>query len=361
MKGNWSIRPYRNGDQDRIRALFELVFDKQLSAARWQWHYRDNHTGLIAITLAEDENGEIVGQCALRPLRMKIGERIGLGTLQLDSMIHPDFQRQGMFTKLTTRAYDQVSEQGVHLVYSFPNRNSQYVYTHKLGRVTLCDRIPLFAKILNVRNILDRRIGNRLLLSLAAPVGQAATGLFYALRGGTPSADCRLERVSRFDEGVDRLWEKASAPYSILVVRDREYLNWRYVENPTEEYVLLTAKRSEETVGYVVLKCESRFGLQIGFIVDMLTIPDEPTIGSCLISEAVTHFRKQRMDLACCLMLEHVPYAQSLRDSGFLIVPEKLFPQSLNLSVRRLSDEYSDSFITDPGNWFITWGDHDMV
>lgn len=361
MKRKWSIRPYKNGDEAQIIALFELVFGKQLTAARWQWHYRDNHTGLIAVTLAEDENGEIVGQCALRPLRMKIGERIGLGTLQLDSMIHPDFQRQGMFTKLTTHAYKKVAGQGVELVYSFPNRNSQYVYTHKLGRVTLCDRIPLFAKILNVRNVLDKRIGNRLLLSLVAPVGQAATGLFYAFRGGTSPANCRLERVSRFDGSVDRLWERASVPHGVLVVRDREYLNWRYVENPTEEYVLLTAKRSDEIVGYIVLKCEKRFDLQMGFIVDMLTIPDEPAIAGCLISEAVSHFRKQRMDLVCCLMLEHAPYARSLRDSGFLIVPEKLFPQPLHLSVRGLSDEYSDQFITDSRNWFITWGDHDMV
>lgn len=361
MKGNWSIRPYRNGDEEHIRALFELVFDKHLPTARWQWHYRDNHTGLMAITLAEDETGGIVGQCALRPVRMKIGEEIHLGTLQLDSMIHPDFQRQGMFTRLSTHAYKAAAERGVQLVYSFPNRNSQYVYTHKLGRITLCDRIPLFAKILNVRNVLDRRIGNRRLLSLVAPVGQAATGILYALRRGTPSTDCRLEVVARFDEGVDRLWERASAPYGILVVRDREYLNWRYVENPTEEYTLLTAKRFEETVGYIVLKCESRFGLQMGFIVDMLTIPDEPAISGCLISKAVEHFGEKRMDLACCLMLEHVPYSQSLRSSGFLIVPERLFPQPLHLSVRRLSEKYTDEFVTDPRNWFITWGDHDMV
>lgn len=357
----WAMRPYRAGDEDNIRKLFELVFGKELSRERWNWLYRDNHTGVIAITLAEAEGGEIVGQSALKPVKMKVGDKIRLGMLALDSMVHPDYQRQGMFTKLTTRTYEAVTEQGTPLVYSFPNRNSHYVYAHKLGRTDLCGRLPLFVKILDVKRVLSKRIRNMVLLSGAAPLARIALGLFYAFRGGALPAGCRLEKITRFDDSVNDLWEKAAAPFEILVVRDKEYLNWRYVENPTEDYVLFVVKRHDETVGYIVLKCENRFGLQIGFIVDMLMIPDEPGIGRGLISEAVEYFRKQHMDMVGCLVLEHVPYAKFLKDNGFVIVPEKLFPQELHLSVRRLSDEYSDPFITDSKNWFITWGDHDVI
>jgi len=361
MKKKWAIRLYGEGDEDHICELHRLVFGKELGAERWHWQFRDNHTGVITITLAEGENRELVGQCALRPVRMKIGEKICLGAQSLDAMVHPDYRRQGIFTKIAAYGYRVAKDQGIPLIYGFPNRNSHYVLTHRLKRVDLWDSPPVFVKILDAKNVMSKRIRNRFLLSIAAPLGKAALELFYAFRRGTLPTDCRLEKVSRFDDCMDDLWEKALTPFSILVVRNKEYLNWRYVENPTEEYVLFVAKRYNEVVGYIILKCEEKFGLKIGFIVDMLTAPDESDVSRGLISEAIEYFRKQHMDIASCLMLKHVPYARSLKDNGFVIAPEKLFPQELHLSVRRMSDEYSDQFITDSRNWFVTWGDHDVV
>lgn len=362
MKGKqWSVRPYRKGDEDRIRELFKTVFGKELGAERWNWQYRDNPTGVMAITLAESPSGELVGQCALRPVRMKIGERIHIGALALDSMVHPDYQRQGMFTKLATQMYAAVAEQGVPLVYSFPNRNSQYVYKHKLGRIDLCDRIPVFTKILDARAVLGKRIRNRFVLSVATPLIRAAFGLVSGRKRRRSRADYYLEEVSRFDDRIDDLWPRASIPYSILVVRDKVYLNWRYAENPTEDYTIFVARRDQEIVGYVVLKCETRFGLEIGFIVDLLTLPDELDIGNGLVSRAVEYFLSKNSDLVGCLMLERAPLARSLRENGFVLLPDRLFPQELHLSVRRLSEEYTDQFITNPQNWFVTWGDHDVV
>ena len=355
------MRPYREGDEGNIQELFVLVFGKELSAERWNWQYRDNHTGMITITLAEGEGGELAGQYALRPVRMKIGEKTCLGTLSLDTMVHPDYRRQGMFTKLATRMYEVVAEQGIPLTYGFPNRNSYRGFVHRLNWVDLCGRIPLFVKMLNVRNVLSKRISNRLLLSVVALAGRTALALFYTFRKGALPADCRLEEVTRFDDRVNVLWDKASTSYSILVVRDKEYLNWRYVENPTDEYTLFVVERGQKTGGYAVLKCEERFGLQVGFIVDMLTVPNEPDIDNGLISEAVEYFRKEQMDMVGCLMLEHTPYVQSLGRNGFVIVPQRLFPQELYLGVRRHTDEYSEQFITNPKNWFITWGDHDAI
>jgi len=356
------MRPYQEGDEDDICKLFETAFGDALSAERWYWQYRDNHTGRITITLTENTDGEIVGQYALRPVRMKVGDKSCLGTLSLDTMVHPDYRRQGMFTSLASQMYDVVTEQGIPLTYGFPNQNSYYGFIHKLEWVDLCGRIPLFVKILNVKTVLSKRIGNRLLLSIAAALGRVALNLFYSFQGeGELPADCEFKKISHFDGHFDDLWEEASSAYDILVVRDKTYLNWRYVENPTDEYTILTVERESKIVGYAVLKTEEKFGLKVGFIVDLLTIPDEPVIASGLISVAVKHFREERLDMVGCLMLEHTPYAESLRKNGFVIVPQKLFPQELYLGVRRHTDEYSEQFITNPENWFITWGDHDAI
>lgn len=357
----WSMRPFVDGDEDKIRALFALVFAKEISHEQWKWQYVDNHTDLVMITVAEGMGGELAGHYALRPVRMKIGDEICLGTLSLDTMVHPGYRRQGMFTKLARHMYHAAAEQGIPLTYGFPNKNSHHGLVNKLNWVDLCGRLPLFVKILDTRNVLSNLINNKLLLSMAAPLGKATLGLIGSLRRNTLPADCQLVEVAQFDERATSLWERASASYPIMVVRDREYLNWRYVENPTEEYVIFVVERHSEIAAYIVLKCEQRFGLEVGFIVDLLTIPGEPTIGGGLISEAVHFFQRQRMDMVGCLVLQHTPFVHSLANNGFVMVPKRLLPQELYLGVLRHTNEFPEHFITNSENWFITFGDHDVI
>jgi hypothetical protein len=160
---------------------------------------------------------------------------------------------------------------------------------------------------------------------------------------------------------MDEFWERASRPYEVAVVRDRQYLNWRYVENPEEDYCLFVVEKHGRVAGYIVLKRERRFGMEIGFIVDMLTMPEERELADGLVAEAVRFFQEQHMHLVSCLMLEHLPYTQSLAANKFMKMPRRLLPQELYLSVRGQSKEHPADWIADPKNWLITWGDHDVI
>jgi GNAT superfamily N-acetyltransferase/ribosomal protein S18 acetylase RimI-like enzyme len=356
------MRPYREGDEQDIRDLFELVFDKPLSLERWLWQYRDNGTDTFIITLAEGEGGELAGQYALRPTRMKIGDKTRLGTLSLDTMVHPDYRRQGMFTKTAKHAYQTAKQLEVPLTYGFPNQNSYHGFVHRLEWVDLCGRLPVFVRILKLENVLSKRIDSKLVRSVVKFLGDISLGLFYRFRrGGDLPPGHKLTEVSSLDERVDRLWEEAAADHEILVVRDQSYLNWRFVENPTESYTIFICEQGQEVAGYVVLKCEEKFGLRIGFIVDILVRPGARDVSTGLVSEAVKYFQENQMDLVSCLVLEHTVQAESLKRNGFVVVPQGFFPQELYLGVRSHTDEYAEEFIMNSENWFITWADHDTI
>lgn len=360
-KKTWTMRAYEEGDEEQIRGLFELVFGQELEASRWSWQYRENYTDTIIITVAEGDGRELAGQYALRPTRMKIGDETRLGTLSLDTMVHPNYRRQGMFTKLAERTYEVAAKQGIPLTYGFPNQNSYRGFVGKLDWVDLCGRIPIFVKVLNTRNVLSKRIGNKRLLSAATLLSQPSLAVLYQLKnGGDLPLGYDLNKVSRFDDRLDTFWVEASTAYKILVARDTTYLNWRFVENPTEEYSILLCENGADVAGYMVLKYEEKFDLRLGFIVDVLTRSGASDLGTALISEAVTRFQHQA-DLVTCLMLEHTSQATALRRNGFVVVPEGFFPQELYLGVRRHTNEYSEEFITNPENWYITWADHDTV
>ena len=356
----WHMREYKPSDETDIKKLYCLVFGVDLDADQWRWRYVNNPTGLVAITIAEAEEG-IVGQYALLPVIAKVGDTVRTVALSLDTMVHPDYRGQGMFSKLAMDLYKRVERKGVPLIYGFPNEASHHGFVARLGWVDLCERVPLFIRPLDVKRILGTKVNNHLFLTVGEWIGLTGWSLLCPTRPSELPDGCTIQQVDSFDECVDQLWEHASSALNITVVRNYRYLNWRYVEKPGDEYTIFTLEGAGDILGYVVLKIVKKFGLQIGFVVDLLAVPDQPNISRYLISKAVEYFKELQADMISCMMLKQGPYIQALKKSGFLFVPPKFHPQEMYLGVRRNTKEYPAEFITNPNNWYVTWGDHDDV
>ena len=78
MERKWSMRAYRKGDEKGIFKLRKAVYpEREYDWGRflrwWRWMYEDNPAGSGWIWFAE-HNGQIVGQSAMVPVVMKIGE-----------------------------------------------------------------------------------------------------------------------------------------------------------------------------------------------------------------------------------------------------------------------------------------------
>jgi len=363
MSRQWLIREYRESDEEPIRKLFELVFNNPSSAERWAWQYRSNPAGHGIIVLAETAQS-IVGQYALIPLTMKIKNTVCLGSLSLDTMVHPDYRGQGMFIALAQKAYEIAAERGVHFVYGFPNENSHYGINKRLGWSDLHTGIPLWIKPLNIESIIKNRlVDNDLVARLGDKFGKL--GMKILNNTYTWSYDsrtiCEIREMDRFDQRFDTLWQNASANYNIAVVRDRLYLTWRFADKPNESYVILIAESGKRLLGYTVLKCIRRFGLQIGIIVDMVIRSEESNAGIALISAAIKYFELRQQDIVGCLMLPRSIYSHYLRQNGFIVAPRWFLPQKMYLGVHNFSTQFADSYIVQPRNWLITWGDHDVL
>lgn len=351
------MREYRDGDEESIRELYHLVFGEEISAQHWAWRYKQNPSGQPVIALAESSQG-IVGQYALTPLRMKVEDKICLGSLSLHTMVHSDYRGQGMFTTLARKAYELAAERGIHFIYGFPNEDSHHGFITHLDWVDLYDGIPLWVKPLDWETVIKKRlVDNKLLTSLLGKTSRVAMKLVCRSRKGTPV--CSVRELATFDERFDSLWDEASRDYNILAVRDKIYLSWRYEEKPSENYTVFIAESGEKLLGFIVVKCMERFGLQSGFIMDMVVIPEELRVSTDLVSAAVNYCEMKRMDMVGCLMLPGVSFSRTLKQAGFVSLPKRLLPQGMYLGVCNFTSQYPTTYLADPGNWFITWGDHD--
>ena len=362
MKKPWFSREYNAGDRESLCELHKLVFDSQFSAERWTWQYQENPAGQAVIVLAESDQG-IVGQYALIPLRMKTENGMCLGSLSLDTMVHPDYRGQGMYVSLAKQAYELAEKRGIRFVYGFSNENSHGRFT-KLGGSDLYNGIPLWVKPLNFESIIKKRfLHNGLTARLAGKAGKMTMGLLYdrhsKAQGGTPAHSIR--EVSYFDHRFDSLWGEASRNHNITVARDKAYLNWRYTEKPGESYTAFIAEKEERLLGYIVVKCASWFDLRVGLLVDIMTAPEELHVARELISAAVDYFKPRQVDLVSCLMLPGASYCRDLKETGFIKVPRGLLPQNMYLDFRSLVPQQAEGSLVNPGNWFITWGDHDSI
>ena len=305
--------------------------------------------------IAED-NGKLIGIVASTFKRLKIGDSTFLCGELGDLSTHPDYRRRGIFTALTREVCRESDAGGVSVLYARPNESS-FPGLVRLGFEQVFS-VCILRKVLNVRNVLDQRLPGWLPSWAGRLAGRLLPPLLFRETKVAIPPGITLSRVSDFDEGIDRLWERAADRHRVIVVRDKAYLNWRYTRNPGE-YGIHVARKGSSTVGYVVTSQETQCvgGLRRGYVVDLLTDGGEPLLARALTAKALDDFRRQGLDVAITWVVRTSEFFRVLRTCGF--VPSR---KELRFVVRThgmTADQ--EAQLRESRNWFFRLGDTDGI
>jgi GNAT superfamily N-acetyltransferase len=345
VKRDWSLREYREGDEEQILELHRIAMNKSEDFQWWKWMCQDGPAGPAAIMLAETKQG-LVGHHASLPVFIKIGEKITRGGHGFAVMVHPDYRHQGIFKAMGIELSKSAEARSRSISYGSPNDQSRPGFTKWLHNIDMFE-IPLLVRIVDWGSVLKSRY------RIPALVGNA----WEHLISRTPlprNSGVVVEPVASFDESIDKFWLKASQLKPIMVVKDMKYLNWRYVAKPGNEYRLFVAKRHGETAGYIVLKMRAG-GSNRGFIVDLLALPGEETAAEALIIRAISYLKGEGAAMVFCAMMEDTPCYRLLRKLKFMRRPGE------HLNVRIFDRSIPEEFVTNPGNWYYVAGDDDTI
>ncbi|MGD9405394.1 MAG: GNAT family N-acetyltransferase [Anaerolineae bacterium] len=362
MERKWITRAYQPGDETGLMALWKAAFpDGESGRAEvdyWNWQYRDPPAGAAQFRLAV-VGDQIVGQYVVIPMSMHVKGKLIRGTLSLDTMTHPAYQRQGIFTTLAKELYAELGNEGFPITYGFPNENSIGGFVGKLQWVDVCS-LPLFVKPLRADLIARRFLPGRLLGTLAGPLARLGARI-VSPACSVPAADRqRLCWLEQFDQRADELWDAVYDPAKIALSRSAQFLNWRYPANPLREYRILAYEEEGRLLAYAVLRCMAQFGLRGGMVVDLVGDPDRDDALVAVLAGAEAFFRQKGMDLAACLMYGDPRALCLLRQCGFLKAPRRAFKE-WHFGVR-LNDESVDrAAVVDPDRWHVTFGDTDII
>ena len=244
MTKEWSVRRFQPDDLERI-AEFRQAFPERLPVKCWdveyhRWKCCNNPIQQGYIWLAEDGD-RIVSTASMTPKSMKLWGRIELVAETGDTYTLPEYQGRGIFTALVKKTTAEAIKSGINFIYGLPNQNSLPGYIRKLDyQVIPSTRLYSLVRPLNMKRMLKAKSNSSLLAAVFSPVLEIGSRLIFRLAGISKS-NFSVSQVSSFPDDIESLWERVSEKYDVILVRNREYLRWRYQEAP-DSYIILIAR-----------------------------------------------------------------------------------------------------------------------
>lgn len=120
-----TIRRFDPSDRDQFLSLYETVFERERSVDWFRWKYERNpFVDHVPIVVAEDED-RVVGCRSFLAQEMRVDGSVRLAFQPCDTMVHPDYREQGLFSRMNEFALDRYAERQPAFCFNFPNENSK--------------------------------------------------------------------------------------------------------------------------------------------------------------------------------------------------------------------------------------------
>jgi predicted acetyltransferase len=242
--GKFVIRKYRDEDETCVRQLWKAAFGKEMPMRLWYWKYLKNPYKQQML-LCVSETGQAVVSYTGIPYRTNLQGNTVEMTQLMDIMSHPEYRKTGLFIK-TAHSFFEIFGKDILFVYGFPGKYHFDIGEKYLGYQAL----------------------TRTVSYLTAETDALARE--YSEHG-------RIERITDIDASFDRLWDKCQNNYPLSIIRNSDFVRWRFLNHPMKKYEIFAYRKHSENElnAYMVFSVEAKNAR----IVDMLVPSSEEPIG----------------------------------------------------------------------------------
>jgi GNAT superfamily N-acetyltransferase len=258
---------------NQIVELLKITLGESLipkSVKFWNWKHIENPFGKSKIILAFD--GEmLVGVRAFMCWQFSNTTKIVKCVRAVDTAVHPSYQGNGIFSKLTIAALNNCKNDNIKLVFNTPNKISKIGYL-KLGWVEI-GKLPLRLLIpFKVPRIFNEKLLSELL------------------------ANYEMRKINELH--VNILTNKFSTPLSI------DYFNWRYTNCPIDRYYSIS-EANKFIVIFRIKKAKSLIEMRLCEVV----IKDEDSCINEIVSRIKKIIKIIRPAFVSCAINDNIPSA----------------------------------------------------
>lgn len=304
----FAIRDFRSSDEAVVLSLLNLTLGTgrafERSAAFFRWKHLDNPFGTSLMLLADAER--IIGLRAFMRWQFRAGQSTLAAVRAVDTATHPEYQRMGIFSRLTNVCVERARADGVHLIFNTPNRYSLPGYL-KLGW-TYVGRATIFARPLRPHRIIGALLGPRLgMTPNGAPDQESDAGGRW----------CSIDELLTHEAGMARLLARDDTMLAsgIRTARSVGFLRWRYAQVPSLRYGAHWIGEGAPRAA-VIFRLTRRRGMQELMLCELLMESEQD--GRHLLRELL---REIRADYAIAHSAWGAPHRRVLLSTGFIPVP----------------------------------------
>lgn len=310
------IRDYKESDCSEVSKLMKDYFLQNLEfEARshepdyYKWKYGKNPAGGAVVRIAEDDS-KIIGYFGVILKRAWVNGSNVLAGEMVDAYLAPEYQGKGVFLKLVKEVFEECHRKGVNILVGSPNEVAKPIWL-KRYKFKMAFNFRSLVMPLNFSSIINKVIKIKAISTL---IGFPISLLSRIVYGGKSKYE--IIQVSDFDDRTNQIWEKNKHAYSIALVKDSEYLSWRYSENP-EEYEYYLVMDQGELQGLFVLKIQTLKDMTFAHIVDVLMPSNEGKVMRGLLSSISKTLRGRKVDFVSSWAQVGSQWYQSLVRKGF--------------------------------------------
>lgn len=221
--GTVDIRPYSAKYAHNIFPVLEAALGQSSTrswdANYWQWKHHVNPAGeSFGVVALDDNNARCAGVRVMMQWQLsRSGEYAVQAARAVDTATHPDYQRRGLFTRMTMECLQQAVDHQHQMIFNTPNNNSLPGYL-KMGWA-LTQAPHFYLKLVNPLRILRR----------ASDIEHS--GVYRIAHIDEPQFRVLMSLVSSH--------EQCRTSLGLRTPRTESFLRWRYMRHPGVEYWLV--------------------------------------------------------------------------------------------------------------------------
>jgi hypothetical protein len=360
------VRGYKPGDASEIVELLDRVltwpaFEINVPKTDfWKWKYLDVPGGPAIAGLVVDRKG-IQCHSGGIPKGIVIGGKVYKCLEGVDLCQDREHSTMEMLIEAIKCKNKQAVERGIEAAFSFPLESIYETLIRDFEYRDLQIKTTRFVSVLEPRSFFrqtrrafPKKIAYQLLTS-GSKRAQERTKLM--------SDGYTVDIVNHFDPDVSDFFLQAAEDFDIVVVRNQEYLNWRYADMRAGAFSILLAKHSTKVAGYLVLKTEGEGETKACYIVDMLVSPEQSDVANLLLVEALQHASRSNAIALHSWMLRDHAYSSAFKEMGFVRLPARPQERKTRLAFRNICGLRDIDDVVSRNNLRVHMmlGDTDMV
>jgi predicted N-acetyltransferase YhbS len=358
------LDPGSESDISQWLDLHSVCFQYKITRYLWDHIYMANpfYKKTKPLILIAEVDTKMVGSLSLLPSPIQEHRRNSTisypSLLMCKGMVHPDYQKRGVFNHLSKNILDIAESEGYDSVLGFSNSPFSYQSLTRTGFQDLA-AMRWSKTYLSIDTTVSKYVDTIRLPQIVKKIIVPLFSRFYSLL--TPhvkhSYQLQYGNIYEFIEQITEFTNSTNPNGGIFGIRTNNFIRWRFFRDDAC-FKCLTLMDDGRMLGYLILQYKE--GDKDAFIIDMWLSNNDKFLISILMSEIRQYLKKNNFQKLWVYIVENDSNLStffSLRNGFFIRSPKAGKSNKSRFLRYTLNKNLANPSLLDKKNWNIQSSD----